>query len=70
MMKRLENDFQNDTHNDENAVCPWCGHEHSDCWEWSDSDDECECAECGKFFAYDTDVVRTFSACRVAEFDE
>jgi len=34
------------------VVCPWCGHEHSDSWEWwIDSRSECtefECERCEK----------------------
>ncbi len=46
-------------------VCPWCGHEQLDSWEMEDSDDECECNECGKAFAYERDVEVTYSSYRV-----
>lgn len=48
-------------------VCPWCGYEQLDSWEMPDSDDECECNECGKLFAYERDIQVTYSSERVEE---
>ena len=36
-------------------VCPYCGHEHKDAWEWDlgpglEGDGEYECSDCGKPF--------------------
>lgn len=39
-----------------NVVCPWCGHEFSDCFEWPDSDDGDDCTECGKRYSYYREV--------------
>ncbi len=58
---------RSETMNDDNAVCPWCGYEHSDCWEWSDSEEEWECHKCGKLFEYETEVSRTFVCRKVAK---
>ena len=35
----------------EEVVCPWCGCEFSDSWEFSD-DGELDCYECGKSFDF------------------
>jgi len=43
------------------AVCPYCGHEHKDCWEWSRDEDECECRKCGKNMGYERHVEITYS---------
>ena len=51
-------------------TCPWCGHEFGDSWEYGDSDDACECTECGKLFEYtrETEVTYT-SRRRECDFD-
>lgn len=51
-------------------VCPWCGHEQGDSWEAPDSDEECECYECGKIFAYERDVEVTYSSHRVEDVSD
>lgn len=36
---------------EDQIVCPWCGHRHSDSWEWIPPDSECtelDCEECEK----------------------
>jgi len=38
------------------VVCPWCGNEYRDCWEWTENSDEMKCDECGKVFEYEKDV--------------
>lgn len=48
-------------------VCPWCGYEQGDSWEAPDSDDEYECEECGKIFAYEREVEVTYCSYRVEE---
>lgn len=45
----------------DDIVCPWCGYEYGDCWEWTDHDDEIKCDECGKEFCYNKDVTVTYS---------
>lgn len=37
--------------NTEEIVCPWCGHQYQDSWEFSD-DDETDCDECEKQFTF------------------
>lgn len=40
-----------DTIEDE-ITCPYCGNEGSDSWERGEEDDNAECDECGKNFAW------------------
>lgn len=32
-------------------VCPWCGYEERDSWDYPNSDDDIKCPECGKVFS-------------------
>lgn len=41
-------------------VCPWCGHEHGDSWEWVDYDTT-ECDECEKKFTHIRHVEVTYT---------
>ncbi|MCK4997137.1 hypothetical protein KAS08_02440 [Candidatus Pacearchaeota archaeon] len=43
------------------VVCPWCGCEYGDCWEWAEYSDEMKCDECGKEFSYEKDVTVKYS---------
>jgi hypothetical protein len=60
-----ERGFINETTSENSAVCPWCLHEHSACWEWFDDCGETECGSCGKPFIYDTETLRTFTCKRL-----
>lgn len=44
-----------DTQHRDYPICPHCGHEHKDAWEWEfgpglEGDTETECGECDKPF--------------------
>lgn len=56
--------WENEQYGTSEIVCPWCGYEHSDSWECADSDDEFECAECGKPFSYTREVEVTYTSKR------
>jgi len=43
------------------VVCPYCGYEYGDSWEWPDSG-ETECDECEKTFGYFRNVEVTYSS--------
>jgi DNA-directed RNA polymerase subunit RPC12/RpoP len=45
-----------DTRYTDNIVCPHCGHEHLESWEWADSDDESECEHCGGHFFHERTI--------------
>lgn len=38
------------------VVCPYCGYEHSDSWEFSEYDDEFECHSCEKHFVMERKI--------------
>lgn len=49
------------------AVCPYCGHEHGDSWEWGgtergETDGEAECDSCEREFFWSRDVSVTYSS--------
>lgn len=37
-------------------VCPHCGHQHTDAWEWRHDDDYVDCESCGQEFAYSREI--------------
>lgn len=48
---------ENDTWLLESEItCPYCDYEYSDCWEWSESDNDYTCENCGKHFSYERRV--------------
>jgi hypothetical protein len=48
---------EHDTENTGNAICPHCGHEHADCFEWGADEDEQNCNRCSLPFTYYREVV-------------
>lgn len=50
-------------------VCPYCGHEHCDSWEYGAGDDngETECGECGLPFLWTREVSVTYSTTTIPE---
>jgi len=46
------------------VVCPWCGCEFTDSWEFSDSYDELQCDECGKIFSMIREIEVSYSTRR------
>ena len=43
-------------------VCPHCGHEHRDWWEWLDDEDgEHDCDNCGRVFRWSQYIRIKFS---------
>ncbi len=62
--KRLEKriaEFDADTDYESEVTCPWCGHIHSDSWEYPDSDDAFQCSDCEKIFVMNREVEVTYS---------
>lgn len=43
-------EWQNEQFQERKIICPWCGYENGDSWEYEDSEDEVECGECGRLF--------------------
>jgi len=46
--------------NDDNFLCPYCGDEQFDSWEWQDSG-ESKCEECGEEFFFEKDFSVTYN---------
>ena len=46
-----------ESHGTDEIVCPYCGYEISDSWEYSDSDDQ-QCCACDKHFHYNRHTPR------------
>jgi hypothetical protein len=44
----------------DHAVCPHCGHEHRDDWEWQGEEGTHECDDCGEPFKWYAEVSRTW----------
>jgi DNA-directed RNA polymerase subunit RPC12/RpoP len=50
-MKDDSIDLEQHTQSSDEITCPYCGHRHSDSWEYSSNwDDDFECVECDKKF--------------------
>lgn len=46
-------------------VCPYCGYEHSNSWEYNSDSSKIDCEECGKEFCYDRDYTVTYCTSKV-----
>lgn len=42
-------------------VCPYCGYEYSECYEFSEDDDEILCDQCDKIFSYSRHMEVTYT---------
>ena len=54
-------------------VCPHCGHECRDSWEWgggSDNDGEDECGECGEAFQWMRIVTVEYTTAKTTSDEE
>jgi len=51
-------------------ICPYCGYEHGDSWEWADGreqEDEFECHQCQKTFSCERSISVTYSTTPITE---
>ena len=48
-------------------VCPHCGYVHSDSWEAPDEDDEYQCGECLKTFAFRREIDVNYTSWKVKQ---
>jgi transcription elongation factor Elf1 len=58
-----------DTDYTDEVVCPHCGHEHSDSWEYNLTEQDygaLECAECGEMFEATLNKSISYSTRKVA----
>ena len=58
-------DHEFDTEYTDEAICPWCGYEHKDSWEFLDGEAECE--SCSRPFSVSKYVSVTYSTNRIVE---
>jgi hypothetical protein len=61
LVHHIELDEDHDTYETDNAVCPHCGYEDIDCFEWSANEDEQECRRCSLKFKYSREIVVTYT---------
>jgi len=57
-MKEIDHEFT------KCVVCPHCGYEELESWEWGD-DGERECSECEKRYAWDKQIDIKFSTSKL-----
>jgi len=43
------------------AICPWCGYEDHDSWEYQEGVTDAECPNCGKPITVTTEVEVTYT---------
>jgi len=55
---------------EQEVVCPYCGYAHQDSWEFSDSDDDWECYDCEKHFAFQRVVDVTYESAMDCEINK
>lgn len=57
-----EDDIQNMVeYNEDNILCPVCGYEETDCWEYSNNEeDEHECQGCGSILSWEREYTVTY----------
>ncbi|HDK7182970.1 TPA: hypothetical protein PTV74_002117 [Clostridium botulinum] len=59
--KEIDHEYTNE------IVCPFCGYEFIDSWEYGDGEEDLgliECNECGKSFYANREVLVTYSTCK------
>jgi transcription elongation factor Elf1 len=55
-------DYDNsETWRTDEVICPHCGHEYSDSWEFDGDTGNIECCECEKEFGYERNIEITYS---------
>jgi len=52
-MREIKNIEDIDHEYTQEVVCPWCGHEYADSWEFPNDDDDEHCNECGNIFSFE-----------------
>ena len=61
MCEDIDCDYTNE------IVCPYCGHEKTNSWEYDGDDGEIECDECGMKFAYVRNVSVDYSTSKLCK---
>lgn len=47
------------------VVCPYCGNEFTDSWEWDDYEDDIYCDDCGHTFAMERKIEVTYCSYKI-----
>lgn len=55
MAEKIECEYTNE------IVCPWCGYEYSDSWEFHEDREDMECPECEKMFNMNRTVTVSYT---------
>ena len=61
MSKEIDHEYTDE------IVCPYCGHEFSESYEFSGDSGEEECYECGKEFEYHRHIEVTYCTYEITE---
>ncbi len=54
-----------DTSSTDNLVCPYCGYEEEECWEFGEESENHMCGDCGKKYSFTTETSRYFTSHQV-----
>ena len=46
-------------------VCPYCGNEHTDSWEFKEDSSEIQCGECEQSFTYERQVTVEYCTSKI-----
>lgn len=60
-MKSIDHEYTDE------IVCPYCGSEHADSWEYESDTNVIDCWECGREFRYERHVIITYSSEKMEE---
>lgn len=60
VVDEIDLDADHDTEYTNNMICPYCGYEDIDSWEFDYDVGECDCPRCGKTFEYTRQVEVTY----------
>jgi len=60
-MSEIEHEFTDE------IVCPYCGYEYSECYEFTEDDDSTECPKCEKFFSYSRHTQITYTTTKLCK---
>ena len=59
-----------DTEYTDNVICPYCGYEDRDSWEYGQDDFETKCSSCGKEMSVTRNISISYSSWKLESADE
>lgn len=51
-------------------VCPYCGYEEGDSWEYSSDSQEIDCLECGKTFQMNRNITVDYTTEKISKKEQ